>query len=139
MSFNDFLSQERVFYKSQFFTNEEIIKFVANKLGGVHCDFKKEEKHNFLWEISKYVTFGGNPSMIQRGEIGEIHYLLEPNSVEALSGLHLEIIAASASFCNIQFNGNPVLNIQLKHTVRSRFKKILNSKKSGIYKFDLSD
>jgi hypothetical protein len=43
VSFNDFLSQKRVFFKSKFYTNEEIIKFVANKLGGVHCDFSKKE------------------------------------------------------------------------------------------------
>jgi hypothetical protein len=35
----DFLKQKRMYFDGHFYTCEDIIKYVANKLGGAHLDF----------------------------------------------------------------------------------------------------
>jgi len=123
VSLNDFLSQKRIFYKNVFFTNQEIIKFTANKLGGVHCDFSIDNKNSTLWEFSEYVSFGGPKNLAERGKIGEIHLEVEPNAIEALSALHIEIISSSASLINVLFDDSPVMKLEVKKNLFSKIKR----------------
>lgn len=119
------LGQRRVYFGGQFFTCEDIIRFTANKAGGVHLDFDRNDREDMLQEAARYMTFGGPSGRIERGTIGEMHLELEPHGQEALSCLHFEIVAAANSFLGIHLDGKPLLEFSVKRSVWSRVRDTL--------------
>ena len=137
-----FLEQKRVFFEGEFYTCEDIIRFTANKLGGVHLDFHRDERGERIQRAADYLTYGGPPDQIIRGTHGTIHLALEPQSEEALSGFHVEIIAAATSFLNIQMDGKPLVVFKSKSTLWSRVRRRLQINRKRflkLYDVDVSE
>lgn len=125
-----FLEQKRVFYDGAYLSCEEIIRFTANKLGGVHLDFVRDERQQLLQSAAQYMTFGGPLERIVRGNVGEMHLALEPEGEEALSGLHIEVMAAASSFLNIHLDGKQLLEFSVKPSIWSRISRRLRIKRA---------
>ena len=51
---NAFFEQKMFFWKGRFFTRKDLIKVHANKLGGVHLDFKRDANETYINEIRNY-------------------------------------------------------------------------------------
>ncbi len=68
----------------------------------------------------------------------EIYMVLEPSSNEVLSGLHIEIIAAAASFIHIKFDGSPIMKLTTKTSLRTRLPRLLRLDKGQFRFFDRS-
>jgi hypothetical protein len=96
---HQFKSQPRMHFKGTNFSCEEIIKYTANKLGGVHIDFRRKE-------------------------LSELYLVLEPRGSEILSGAHREVIAAAASLIQVHLNGQPVMDVRIKKSFWSRFRRL---------------
>lgn len=105
-----FLRQKRLYFEGCFFTTEEIIRFTANKLGGVHLDNRLNDREQVMLRASEFMTFGGPPE-IARGVVGKTHLVLEPNSVHVLSGFHVETVAAAASFLQVHLDGTQLTQL----------------------------
>lgn len=121
----DFLEQKRVFFEGDYFSTAEIIKFVANKLGGVHHDMKRTVHHERLERAADFMTFGGHVDNIVRGVAGEMHLLLEPDATEALTGLHIEIVAAAAAFISIHIDDTQLMPIEVHRSLKEKVRAFI--------------
>jgi hypothetical protein len=52
-----FFNQPMFFWKGEFYTRADVIKIHANKLGGVHLDFKRAEAEEHILEFKRYFGF----------------------------------------------------------------------------------
>lgn len=121
MKMSHFLDQPRIYFNGRFISCREIITFTANKLGGVHLDFRRDEDQMLIESAADFMTFGGPLDKLGRRPPGELYLNIEPDSTEIMSGFHLEIIAASAAFIQVHLNGEPLVIIPpMKKTLRSR-------------------
>lgn len=120
---SDLLRQKRIYHLGTFFSCEDIIKFTANKLGGVHLDFRRDDHFSKLEAASNFMTFGGPLDKIDGPPPGELYFDFEPNGREILIGTHIEIIAAAASFLSLEFDGVPLVEISQKPTFRGQIAK----------------
>jgi hypothetical protein len=116
-----FIEQKRLFFDGTYFTCGEIVKFTANKLGGVHADFKLEGRNELLRQAANFMTFGG-PLPEGAETQSEIYMVVEPTGVEALSGLHIEIIAAATSLIHMCINDVPVMRLNVKKSFKTRLR-----------------
>ncbi len=117
-------NQKRLYFKGEIFTCDEIIKFMANKLGGAHFNFSRDAKSGLLEEASKFMTFGGPRTKITKEPPGELYLEMEPNGTEIQSGLSIEVIAAAASLLNVHFDGKPYLEFEKEPS--GLLKKLMN-------------
>jgi len=129
MSLHDFKRQPRIHFQGFSFSCEEIIKYTANKLGGVHIDFRRDgdERLAKLDQAAAYMKFGG-PLSDDEPQPSELYFVLEPKGSQVLSGVHIEIIAAAASLIQVQFDGQPVVQVTRTKTIWSTLKGRLTSK-----------
>jgi hypothetical protein len=95
MGLKEFVGQRRLYYQGRWFTTEEIIRYVANKLGGNHYDADRPSFYGQLDQVSAFMRYGG-PGDVDSGS--ELYLVLEPDSAEIIDGVHLEVVAAAASF-----------------------------------------
>src|SRR5258708_35973622 len=56
-------------------------------------------------------------------------------SVEILSGLHIEIIAAATSFIQIKFGGTPIMKLTTKTSLRTRLTSTIRPRQSAVSVF----
>jgi hypothetical protein len=117
----EFLRQKRMYFEGDFYTCEDIIKYVANKLGGAHLDFSREKLHG-IERAAAYMTYGG-PKLASPPS--PMYMILEPDSKEILSGAHLEIIAAAASLVTVRLNGKPLMVLTKHPSLRTRLRRKL--------------
>lgn len=120
MRLGTFTDQKRLYFKGQFFSCAEIIRFVANKLGGVHHDSERDDRQREMEAVADTITFGGPESKRERGKFGQTHLVVEPDATEPLNGLHIEVIAAAASLLCVQFDGKPLLDVTVAKSSTSR-------------------
>ncbi|HEV7880184.1 hypothetical protein [Bradyrhizobium sp.] len=132
LTLHQFKSQPRMYFLGTNFSCEEIIKYTANKLGGVHIDFSRQgnekyaqlnEKYAKLDEAAAYMKFGGP---LPQGQLhpSKLYIPLERTGSEILSGAHIEIIAAAASLIQVHFDGKPVMQISVKKSWWSRVRPL---------------
>jgi len=119
----EFLKQRRLFFDGQFFTTEDIIKFSANKLGGAHLDFNRTVFEK-LDRASKFMKYGGPAPSRAWAPDCERYVILEPQSFEVLSAVHIEVIAAAASLVQLHFDGAPLLSLKRKASLTTRAKRL---------------
>lgn len=122
-----FLSQRRLMHEGQWFTAEEIIRFVANKLGGNHTDFVREGIWEKLDAANRWLAYGG-PQVSEPPPGTEIYLIFEPDSDEVIGGVHLELIAIAASFVQMEIDNQPLQKMISKSTWRSLVKKVFSRK-----------
>jgi hypothetical protein len=140
VSLAEMLAQKRVFHNGHFFSCADIIIFTANKLGGVHLNFRRDEKLERLEAASNYMSFGGPIEKVTGEPLGELYLDLEPNGTEILSGFHIEIIAASAALLSIHLDGEPLVKITQKPSFRGRIRRVLGMpKKLKVTLHDMKD
>ena len=119
VKFSRFVDQKRIYFEGDWITYEEIITFTANKLGGVHLDFRRNDRQRMLERASSYMTYGGHPDRIVTGTLGEVHLALEPNGTEVLSGFHFEVIAAATTLMQVRLDDQPLLQFTVKKSPAS--------------------
>jgi hypothetical protein len=73
MHLGAFTGQKRLYFRGHFFSCEEIIKFVANKLGGVHHDSERDVQQREMEAAADAITFGGPEAKRERGKLGQTH------------------------------------------------------------------
>lgn len=132
LALHQFKSQPRMHFMGTNFSCEEIIKYTANKLGGVHIDFsrqgneryaKLDAKYAEMDEAAAYMKFGG-PIEPGQPHPSKLYMPLERTGSEILSGAHIEIIAAAASLIQVHFDDRPVMEVTVKKSWRSRVKRL---------------
>ncbi len=126
MSPKDMLRQKRVYFSGDYFSCEEIIAFTANKLGGAHLDFDRPDRQTKLDAASTFMTFGGPLENVGRIPPGELYLAIEPSGREILSGFHIEVCAAAASFVQMHWDGEPFVDIRsaLQPNWRARLRRL---------------
>jgi hypothetical protein len=130
MKVSEFLGQKRLYFEGGFFSCADIIKFTANKLGGAHFDTRREPHHERLERASQYMKYGGPHPSPEWDPGSQIYMVLEPDSDEVLSALHIEIIAAATSFIQMRFGGNPVVNVTTTVSLRTHVRRLLGLSKA---------
>jgi hypothetical protein len=133
-----FLAQKRVFFEGSLYSCADIIKFTANKMGGAHFDSRRDPQLEKLDRASQHMKYGGPQPSPNWEPDSEIYMVLEPNSTEVLSGLHIEIIAAAASFIRIKLDGKPIMKLTIKTSLRTRLRRLLRLDKGRFWFFDRS-
>lgn len=96
-----------LYYEGVIYRFDEVIRFVANKMGGAHTSGLRNDRDSALEDASDYMTFGGPEEHLTTRPPSVIHLPLEPNSKNWMSGLHVVIIAAATMVLNVRFNGEP--------------------------------
>lgn len=130
MSPSQMMDQRRIYHDGDYFRCGEIIKFMANRLGGVHLDFRRDDKMQRLERAANYMSFGGPLHQMDRQPPGELYYNVEPNAREILGAFHIEIIAAAASLLTMSIDGRPLINFtqaQKQPSLASRIKAVFGS------------
>jgi hypothetical protein len=133
-----FLTQDRLFFEGTLYSCADIIKFTANKLGGAHFDTRRDSWYEKLDRASRYMKYGGPQPSPDWQPDSEVYMIFEPNSNEVLSGLHIEIIAAAASFIQVKLDGKPIMKLTMKTSFRTRLRRLFRVSKSGFQFFDRS-
>lgn len=128
MKLGSFTKQKRVYFDGTYFSCEEILKFVANKLGGVHYDGEHNHRQKLMAAVTDAITFGGPPEKVERGTVGRTHLVVEPDSTEPLNALHVEIVATAASLLCVQLNGQRLIDFEVHRDLVSRISDLLGVK-----------
>lgn len=116
---SELLKSKRIYYNRQWFDFENIIRFVANKAGGIHFDIKREAGwQNEIERASKYFVFG-NPDNLEKVEIiepyNEKHQILLvlPKERNFLwTCLDVELLSIAQAFGNIHIDGEKIIKRQ---------------------------
>lgn len=111
-----FLSAKRVFHEGNWFTTEQIVRFMANKVGGVHFDRSRTQPwHDNLERASEYFT-AGNPDNLagvgiveSSGPPGQVHLVLPKEIGHTWTCLDIELLAVAQSLINIRCNAVPLM------------------------------
>ena len=135
---SEFLAQKRLYFDGSLFSCDDIIKFTANKLGGAHFDTRREPHHEELDRASQYMKYGGPHPSPEWDPGSQLYIVLEPDSNEVLSGLHIEIVAAATSFIQIRFGGNPIMKLTTKVSLRTRLRRLFGLNKARFRFFESS-
>lgn len=125
MSPSRMMQQRRIYHDGVYYRCDEIIKFMANRLGGVHLDFRRDEKLQRVEQAANYMSFGGPLLQMDRPPPGELYYDVEPNAREILGAFHIEIIAAAASLLSVHIDGQPLVDfavVRKKPSLAARIK-----------------
>lgn len=128
INLGELLRQKRIYCSGNWYSCKQIITFVANKLGGVHFEVNPNEEYLKLQEAAEFASFGGPLNNIDDPFPGEIYLLVEPQGTEILSGFHVEIIAAAASFLNIHIDDKPLLDFKFRTTFTSKLRRLLSAR-----------
>lgn len=121
-----FLAQPRLFHNGHWFNTGQILRFVANKLGGNHLDFDRSGEWARLDAANDFMRYGG-PELVEPPEGSEIYLILEPNSDEVIGGVHLEVIAAAASFVQMEIGGEQLCTLRTEKTLIGQLRKLFRS------------
>lgn len=105
-----FLSQPRLYHEGHWFSAGQILRFVANKLGGNHLDFDRSGEWARLDAANAFMRYGG-PALAEPPEGSELYMILEPASDEVIGGVHLEVIAAASSFVQMEIGGHQLCTL----------------------------
>jgi hypothetical protein len=124
LTLKKFLAQPRLFFEDQWFTTEEILRFVANKLGGNHVDFDRSGQWQKLDAANRYMAYGG-PVLPAPPSGTEVYLTLEPTSHEIIGGVHLEVVSAAASFVQVTIGGEQLCNLKTDSSLIGRLRKYL--------------
>jgi len=124
LSLKKFLAQPRMFHEGRWFTTAQILRFVANKLGGNHVDFDRSGEWEGLDIANKYLAYGG-PILSEPPKGTTIYLILESASKEIIGGVHLEVIAAAASFVQMEIDGHPLCQLKSESTFVNTIRKFL--------------
>lgn len=122
LSLKKFLAQPRIFHEGQWFSTGQIVRFVANKLGGNHVDFDRGGEWEHLDRANKYFKYGG-PALTQPPSGATLYLQFEPASVEVIGGAHVELIAAAASFVQMEIGGTPLRQLTSKSSLANELRK----------------
>lgn len=118
-----FLAQPRLFFDDQWFSTEQILRFVANKLGGNHFDFHRKGEWAKLNEANAFMRYGG-PKISAPPDGCEVYLILEPASHEIIGGVHLEVIAAAEAFVQLEINGVQLCALQTEKSLIGGLRKL---------------
>lgn len=117
-----YLRSRRVFHKGQWFTAEQVIRFVANKHGGVHFDMTREYEWQCSLENAARFFVVGNPERLKERQIIEGRspehtiLLVLPREVGFVwSCLEIELLSAAQSLVNVNLDGEPLLEWRPSH------------------------
>jgi hypothetical protein len=127
LTLKKFLAQRRMFHAGRWFTTGEILRFVANKLGGNHLDFNRSGEWDLLDRANNYFKFGG-PKLETPPHGSTLYMVFEPDSAEIIGGLHLEVLAAAASFAQMSINGEPLISLTFTSSLVNTIRKLLRRK-----------
>lgn len=135
VSLREFRRQKRIYFKGDFFSCEDIIRFMANKAGGAHLDFNRAEVQK-IEAAYRYCSFGGPPPVDELRPDDAMHFQVESKATETLSAFHIEIIAAAASFAQMRINDIQLIKLETKSSWSSRLRKMIGLKnriKTAVY------
>lgn len=112
-----YLATKRLFFDGVAYTAEQILLFVANKMGGVHLDFERSEAQERLERAAAYMTFG-NPNneqaarVLEHGEPGgPCTLVIPPERGNLWTALEIELLSATQSLISVHCNGERLLQI----------------------------
>lgn len=123
LSLKKFLAQPRIFHEGHWFSTGQIVRFVANKLGGNHVDFDRGGEWERLDRANEYFKYGG-PNITQPPKGTTLYLQLEPASNEVIGGAHVEIIAAAASFVQMEIDGTPLRKLTSRSSLVNELRKL---------------
>jgi len=114
-----FLSARRVFHNGNWFTTDQIIRFMANKYGGVHFDPTRGHPwQQDLERASEFFTVG-NPENLKERKLIEttsprhnIHLVLPKETGHLWTCLDIELLAIAQSLGNIKCNGARLIEVE---------------------------
>lgn len=121
-----FLAQPRLFHAGNWFTTEQILRFVANKLGGNHLDFDRQGEWAKLEAANAFMRYGGPPLAAPPPGCG-VYLRLEPASAEIIGGVHLEVIAAAASFAQMEIDGVQLCTLRTHQSLIERLRGLFRA------------
>lgn len=123
VSLKKFLAQPRLLHCGQWFNTGQILRFAANKLGGNHLDFDRSGEWAQLDAANSFLRFGG-PALRQPPEGCEVYLIIEPSSEEIIGAVHLEVIAAAASFVQMSIGGEQLCELQTEKSLMDQLRKL---------------
>jgi hypothetical protein len=112
-----------MFHDDCWFSTAQIIRFVANKLGGNHTDFDRSGEWERLDRANEYFKYGG-PMLDEPPELATLYMQCEPTSHEIIGGAHVEIIAAVATFVQMEIAGTPVRQLAMRSSILNELRKL---------------
>lgn len=112
-----FLKQPRLYFDGDWFSTEEIIKFVCNKDGGIHIELDLlSDKQRKLVRANTFMRLG-NPDDVEEKklientnwEIEELLIVLPRERGHTWTSTDVEMLSAAQSLINMRVNGEPYL------------------------------
>lgn len=119
----NFLSQLRLLHEARWFTTAQILQFAANKLGGNHFDVDRLGEWALLDAANLFMCYGG-PALTEPPEGSELYLVLEPSSKENIGGVHLEVLAAAASFVQMEIGGEQLCRLKTTASLTGKLRKL---------------
>lgn len=113
---NQLLNSKRIYYNENWFDTEQIIKFCANKYGGVHFDNKRNsEWQTKIEEASNYLIVGNPDGFLKRQLIEpyskkhQILIVFPKEKGQIWNCLDIELLSAAQAFINLHVDGKPYI------------------------------
>jgi len=107
-----FLKARRVYHVGEWFTTEQIIRFIANKYGGVHFDSTRDKAWQRNIENASEFFNVGNPDNLKERQLivttspkHNILLVLPKEAGHLWTCLDIELLAIAQSLINVRCNG----------------------------------
>jgi hypothetical protein len=115
---SQYLKSPRIYFDGQWFTAEQVIRFVANKHGGVHLDSSRDQEwQNILERASRFFLIG-NPDHLEERQIieksspeHEVLVVLPRERGVVWTCLEIELLSAAQALVSVHAGNETLLDL----------------------------
>lgn len=107
-----YLDRKCIYCEGEWVTNRDVIKFIANKAGGIHYDRDRSDPKQVVLEKARaFMHFGKRPLW---GEPLSAPYYLEvsTNTPRPWDCLYVETLSMGQALLNVRINGTPLVGYE---------------------------
>jgi len=109
---NTLMERKSTFFQGQWIRNLDIVKYVANKIGGVHIDINTASSQYLALEGAReYVGFGSFATL-EADRTSQVHIVLSDNTPKKWDCVHIEMLSMAQSFILLHVDGKPLAEFQ---------------------------
>ncbi|MEE4118756.1 MAG: hypothetical protein V2I65_07060 [Paracoccaceae bacterium] len=104
-----FLARRCAYFRGYWITTEDVIRYVANKTGGVHYDTRRDKHREQVIDAArKHFLLGNSPDLQPEDHSGPFVYNpYLPSGLWDFS--QIEMLAVAQTLCNVRFGGERFL------------------------------
>jgi len=127
LSVSKFMSRQCTFIEGKWITNEDILRYVANKSGGIHFDRSRKKDVDHAIDRASAALWVGDLQPDPWPDGLEVFLQVPKPTIQNWNCTHIEMLSIGQSFVHMRANGIPLFHFDGKSKSRENIlEKIIN-------------